>query len=323
MQFLMYFCGMTTTDLSGFIKDQALKLGFDACGIAKATRIPESEIASFHFWLNQNFHAGMRYMENHSTMRYDPRLLVKGCRSVVVVAMNYEPAEKQTPDAPKIARFAYGKDYHAVIRRKLQKLLQLINEQGHVVHGRAFADSAPVAERFWAVQSGLGWTGKNHQLILPQKGSYFFLGELMIDIELDYDAPLPNHCGRCRLCLEACPTKALTETSGMDARCCLSYLTIEKRGSFNPQEASLVGKNKYLFGCDICQEVCPWNRFAKGNKIPELQAKPAFLSMKREDYEKMTEKDFDDLFCGTCLERTGYEGVLRNLKANKNARPSI
>ena len=306
---------MTINDLTLFIKNQALSLGFESCGIAKAAQISDSQIAHYRSWLEKKHHAGMSYMENHSEKRYDPRLLVEGCRSVIVVALNYEPVKKQSPEAPQIAGFAYGKDYHEIIRTKLRTLLQHINDLGLTVHGRAFADSAPIAERYWATQAGIGWIGKNRQLILPGKGSAFLLGELLVDVDLVYDSPVANHCGKCRRCLDACPTKALNETSGLDANLCLSYLTIEKRGPFNHSEASIVGKNNCLFGCDICQKACPWNRFSTGNNIPEFQPKEGFISMKKEDFEKMTEAEFNTLFAETCFERTGYEGFVRNLKA--------
>jgi len=308
---------MTISDLSIYIKDQALKLGFDACGIAKADRISEDAIAHYETWLENKHQADMKYMENHLEKRVDPRLLVENCRSVIVVALNYSPIEKRSPELPHIAEFAYGKDYHDLIRSKLRDLLLQINTQ-RSVHGRAFADSAPIAERYWARQAGLGWLGKNHHLIIPGKGSNFLLGELLVDIDLECDTPMENHCGKCNRCLIACPTNALSRTSGLDANLCLSYLTIEKRGSFNPFEASMVGENNCLFGCDKCQQACPWNRFASGNQTPALQPKNGFLSMKREDFEKMTEVEFKEMFEGSCLERTGYEGFIRNLSANKN-----
>jgi len=305
---------MTTTDLSIFIKDQAKKLGFEACGIARATRIPESEIRNYHFYLQQNHHAEMHYMEKNTEKRYDPRLLVEDCRSVIVVALNYEPTIKQHPNTPKIARFAYGKDYHPLLKNKLNQLLQTIKNQGIAVNGRAFTDSAPVAERYWAYKSGIGWIGKNHQLILPNKGSFFFLGELMIDLELNYDSPLPNRCGKCQRCLDACPSNALT-SSGLDARRCISYLTIEKRGILMGQEAKWIAESNSLMGCDICQNVCPWNRFAKGNSTPELNMDSTLLSMRKEDFEKLNTEDFKVLFKGTCMERTGYTHFRRNLNA--------
>lgn len=308
---------MTTADITKFIKDKALELGFEACGIAKVSPIPESEKEHYQSWLTGNRHAGMHYMERNQDKRYDPRLLVEGCRSIIAVALNYEPVERQKPESPTIARFAYGKDYHHLIRTKLKSLLQAINDSGVVVRGRAFADSAPIAERYWAQKAGLGWIGKNRQLILPGKGSAFLLGELLVDINLDYDHAVPNRCGSCRRCLEACPTEALHEVSGLDANRCLSYLTIEKHDPFSPMEASWVGESNCLFGCDKCQDACPWNRFASGNSIPELQAKEPLLAMKRQDFEKMKIETFRLLFDGTCLERTGYDGLIRNLKAKK------
>jgi len=306
---------MTTKELSLFIKNEAFRLGFETCGIAKANQIPESERSKYNSWLEEKFHADMNYMTKNTEKRFDPRFLVEGCRSVIVVALNYEPAIKQNPEAPQIAHFAFGQDYHELIRSKLKTLLKLINNQGFMVHGRAFADSAPIAERYWASQAGLGWIGKNHHLIVPGKGSKFLLGELLVDVELDYDSPLKNYCGNCRRCLEECPTKALSESSGLNASLCLSYLTIEKRGPFNPLETALVGQNNYVFGCDRCQNVCPWNRFSNQNTLTELQPKESLLQMNKGDFEKLTEAEFNTLFAGTCLERTGYEGFLRNLRA--------
>lgn len=309
---------MITSELSKYIKNKSHKLGFEACGIAKAALIPEPEIAHFRSWIEKDFHAEMHYMEKNSEIRYNPGLLVKDCRSIIVVAMNYEPEQKQDSNVPKIARFAYGKDYHGIVREKLRSLLHLINEQGEAVHGRAFSDSAPVAERYWALQSGIGWIGKNHHLIIPQKGSHFILGELMVDKELDYDCPQTNRCGQCRRCIDSCPTHTLTADSGLDTRRCLSYLTIEKRGIFNPVEASMIRNNEWLFGCDVCQDACPWNRFSRVSNIPELQAKPEFIGMNKDDYNNMTEKDFYRIFRGTCLERIGYEGFIRNYTTIKS-----
>lgn len=259
----------------------------------------------------------MDYMTKNSEKRYDPRLLVEGCRSIVVVALNYEPAVRQNPDAPQIATFAYGKDYHHLIRNKLRDLLKSINAQGEPVNGRAFTDSAPLAERYWANQAGLGWIGKNRQLILPGKGSKFLLGELLIDLDLEYDQPMKNRCGNCKRCLEACPTQALDQTDGLNANRCLSYLTIEKKGSFDATEQSLLKKSNRLFGCDICQDICPWNRFSNSNQTPEFKPKEGFLTLRKIDFERMSPEEFEDLFKYTCLERTGYEGLLRNLHALK------
>jgi epoxyqueuosine reductase len=305
---------MTTADLSTFIKEQALRLGFDACGIAKADRISDEAAVGFHTWLQGKHQAGMDYMERNLEKRMDPRLLVEGCRSVIVVALNYEPVERRKPEKPQIAKFAYGLDYHDLIRSKLRRLLQIMNEQGPATHGRAFTDSAPVAERYWAAQAGLGWLGRNHQLILPGKGSTFLLGVLLVNIDLEYDTPVANRCGNCRRCLDACPSRALDGASGLDANRCLSYLTIEKRGSFNALETSLVEKNNCLFGCDLCLDACPWNRFSTGNETPELQPGAGFLNLGKEDFKRMTESEFSERFAGTCLERAGYEGLRRNLE---------
>jgi epoxyqueuosine reductase len=313
---------MTTTDLSTFIKEQALKLGFDACGIARAEMLNQEECTAYHSWLYDHCHGKMHYMEKNLEKRLNPGLLVKNCRSIVVVALNYSPSEVRNIDTALIARFAYGKDYHGIIRGKLQSLLQRINEQGVSAQGRAFSDSAPVAERYWAWKSGLGWRGKNNLLILPQKGSYFLLGELLLDLELESDFPMPSLCGSCNRCLQACPTNALT-TCRMDAKRCLSYLTIENRCSFDLEEAKIVGENDWIFGCDICQEVCPWNRFATPHKTPEFEPSPDFLRMTRSDLEAMDEKSFHQTFQGSCMQRAGVEGLRRNLKAQKETRPSI
>lgn len=308
---------MTSSEWTTFIKNEASKLGFDCCGIAQAAPIEHSESKHYQNWLDRKFQADMDYMTKNTEKRYDPRLLVEGCRSIVVVALNYQPAVKQDPDAPQIATFAYGKDYHDLIRNKLKDLLKSINAQGVCVNGRAFTDSAPVAERYWANQAGIGWIGRNRQLIVPGKGSKFLLGELLIDLDLVYDRPLKNRCGNCKRCLEACPTQALDQTDGLNANRCLSYLTIEKKGSFDTTECTLLKKSNRLFGCDICQDACPWNRFSISNETPEFKPKEDFLKLKRKEFEQMSPKAFDDLFEKTCLERTGYKGLLRNLHALK------
>jgi epoxyqueuosine reductase len=307
---------MTDPQLSLFVKEQAFLLGFDACGIAAASELPEEERARFSSWLTEKRHAKMSYMENHFEKRMDPRLLVPGCQSVVVVALNYFPRTKQRPSTPKVARFAYGTDYHDVIRSKLRTLIERLNEKGFTTQGRAFSDSAPIAERFWAQKAGLGWIGKNNLLILPGKGSYYLLGILLLDRKLTPDKPQPNRCGSCTQCRSACPTKALSEFN-LNAAHCLSYLTIERRGEFAQEEAKKVGENEWIFGCDLCQESCPWNRFATGNEHPELQPKYAFLSMETEDFHQLDLASFKSLFQGTCLERTGLEGLQRNLRAKR------
>lgn len=297
---------------SVFIRDQARLLGFDACGFARVEALPEEQRTSMDRWLSNGSHGEMSYMGRNLDKRMDPRLLVEGCRSVVVVALNYYPSQHQLPETPKVARFAYGLDYHHIIRGKLNQLLDKIREQGIKVQGRAFSDSAPILERYWAWKAGLGWIGKNQHLIMPGKGSYFLLGELLLDLELEYGMPMQNHCGACSKCLQACPTAALDGNS-LAANSCLSYLTIEKKGPFSVNEVKLVGGSNWVFGCDICQEVCPWNRFASANTISELQPTEHFLNLDEAKFRKMNESSFSAYFSGTCLERTGLDNLMRNL----------
>jgi epoxyqueuosine reductase len=251
-------------------------------------------------------------MERNLDKRLDPHLLVEGCRTVVSVALNYSPSVLQLPTAPKVARFAYGLDYHALIRGKLNQLMDKIKEQGIPVMGRAFSDSAPILERYWAWKGGLGWIGKNQNLLLPGRGSYFLLGELLLDLELDYGKPMESRCGSCNKCIEACPTKAIDGTC-LDGRKCLSYLTIEKKGPFSVTESKLVSNNEWIFGCDICQEACPWNRFASTTTVTEFQPTEHFLELDETKFRKLNPASFQAYFSGTCLERTGLEGLQRNL----------
>lgn len=305
---------MTTKELSHFIQEQASQLGFDAVGFARAERVPDEEQSRFQTWLKEAHHGEMSYMERNLEKRMDPRLLVEGCRSVLVVALNYFPSQRQKDNVPKVAKFAYGMDYHTIIRGKLYQLLEKIRKQGIPVNGRAFSDSAPVFERYWAWKAGLGWLGKNQNLIIPGLGSFFLLGELMVDIELEYSVQMENKCGNCEKCLSACPTKAL-EGNRIDARKCLSYLTIEKKGSFSIEEEERVGENDWVFGCDICQDVCPWNRFSKPHSHIELEPKPSFLSLDFNKMQQMNPVDFHEHFSGTCLQRAGFDGFQRNLSA--------
>jgi len=310
---------MTTLELSTFIRDQARLLGFDACGFARAEPLSEQVQLLMQTWLKEGLQGEMSYMERNLDKRLDPRLLVEGCKSLVVVALNYFPSKTQFSTAPKVARFAYGLDYHPIIRTKLSRLMNKMREQGLQVNGRAFSDSAPIMERYWAMKAGLGWLGKNQNLILPGSGSYFLLGELLIDLELDYSAPMKSCCGSCTKCLEACPTKAI-DGHCLDARRCLSYLTIEKKGSFSEQETKMVGENDWIFGCDICQEVCPWNRFSKSNSLVELQPTEHFLQLDETKFRKLNATSFHTYFSGTCLERTGLDGLHRNLATKQKSR---
>ncbi len=299
---------MTREELTAHIKAEALRLGFDACGITKAGAIaPETE-ALYNSWLAKGNHATMGYLERNCEKRFDPTLLVKGCRSIICVALNYSP--KQSIEG--LADYALGKDYHKIVKDKLYLLLQSIDNICKV-QGRAFCDSAPVMERYWAATSGIGYIGRNRQLIIPGRGSRFFLGELFIDIELCYDEPYRrNLCGECRKCIEACPGEALSD-NGLDAGKCLSYLTIEHRGAL-PENSGKKMKNCF-YGCDRCQAVCPHNRFATPNDIPELQPNEELLRMTDEKWNALTKEMYDTLFAGSAVERCGYEQLVRNITA--------
>ena len=301
---------MTKSELTQYIKAEALRLGFDVCGIAKAQAVDSSTAGFCDSWVKEGHNGTMSYLERNCDKRYDPTLLVEGCKSIIVVALNYAPLQA----IEGISHYAQGEDYHKAVKDRLFLLLKSIN--GKVpCNGRPFCDSAPVLERYWAVQAGLGWIGRNHQLIIPQKGSYFFLGELLIDAELDYDKLFElNHCGECRRCIENCPTGALDERC-FDARKCLSYLTIEHRGEL-PENIGEKMKNCF-YGCDRCQTACPHNRFAKPNSTPELQPKPELLQMTTERWRSLTKEEYDMLFKKSAVERCGYEQLMRNIKECK------
>ena len=301
---------MTKSELTQYIKAEALRLGFDVCGIAKAEAVESSTAGSCDLCVKDGYNGTMGYLERNCDKRYNPTLLVEGCRSIIVVALNYAPSQA----IEGISHYAQGEDYHKAVKERLFLLLKSIN--GKVpCNGRPFCDSAPVLERYWAVQAGLGWIGRNHQLIIPQKGSYFFLGELLIDAELDYDRPFEqNHCGECRRCIESCPTGALDERC-FDARKCLSYLTIEHRGELPENIGEKMGN--CFYGCDRCQIACPHNRFAKPNSTPELQPKPELLQMTTERWRSLTKEEYDRLFKKSAVERCGYEQLMRNIKECK------
>lgn len=294
------------------IKAEALRLGFYACGIAPALRVGSDE-DRFSQWLGKGYQAGMSYLERNQDKRYDPCLLVEGTRSVISVALNYYPQRKLQAGQLQFAYYAYGKDYHDVMKEKLSHLFDFINREVSPVSGRVFCDTAPVLERFWAQQAGLGWIGKNTQLIIPGAGSYFFLGELFLDIELEYDSPVADRCGSCTLCLDNCPSKALEQAHLLNANKCLSYLTIENKENIPHEQAKVLGNR--LYGCDQCQFVCPWNRLAASTCIPDFQPSEAFLSMQAEDWDKLSPEQYRILFKGSAVKRVKYEGLMRNLKA--------
>ena len=296
---------------SKMIKDEALRLGFLQCGIAKASFL-EEEAPRLENWLKQDMHGKMAYMENHFDKRLDPRLLVEDAKSVISLALNYFPSEQQATDAPKISKYAYGKDYHTVIKEKLFQLHNFIAENIGEVSGRAFVDSAPVLDRAWAKRAGIGWIGKNSNLISKKSGSFFFLAELIIDLELEYDHAFEtDHCGTCTKCIDACPTEAILSPLVIDAKKCISYLTIELKDEI-PDAFSGKMEN-WMFGCDICQDVCPWNRFSVPHTEPEFEPNESLLRMKKEEWQDITEEVFKGIFKHSAIKRTKFKGLIRNI----------
>ncbi len=305
-----------THTYSSQIKAEAERLGFFACGIAKA-RFLEEEAAHLEQWLNEKKHGDMHYMANHFDKRLDPRLLVEGAKSVIVLLHAYYPPEvQQNPNAPVLAKFAYGEDYHFVIKDKLKQLHQFINDNIGQAEGRMFTDSAPVMEKKWAELAGLGWRGKNSNLLTKQ-GSFFLISELILDIELEYDRPmLKNYCGTCTRCIDACPTQAITEPYRIDANKCISYLTIEFKGKI-PTGFSGQFENR-VFGCDICQDICPHNRKPVVHNEMRFLPHPDLLGMQKEDWYNINEDVFRELFRKSAVKRTKFSGLVRNLDFLKN-----
>lgn len=309
--------------LSNDIKAEALRLGFFACGIAKADAVDPNVVSRYKQWVGSGKNAGMAYMNNYPDKRFDPRLLMDGLKSIVCVAMNYFPAKPMPEDGYQLAAYAYGQDYHEVVKARLHELASAFSFANY----RAFCDSAPVLERYWAVKAGLGWTGRNHQLIIPKAGSMFFLGELFLDVELEYDSPIGNRCGTCRACVDACPTGAISFADGCSTACstfstdfdankCLSYQTIENRGDIPEDMARLMGDT--IYGCDRCQKCCPWNRFAVPNAIEEFQPSNELLSMSKQDWKNLDEESYRHLFKKSAVKRAKYSGLMRNIHAVEN-----
>ncbi|HAH34894.1 MAG TPA: tRNA epoxyqueuosine(34) reductase QueG [Flavobacteriaceae bacterium] len=296
---------------TAFIKDQAKRLGFMSCGISKAGFL-EEEAPRLEAWLNQNRHGQMQYMENHFDKRLDPTKLVEGSKSVISLLLNYYPQQLQRDDSYKISKYAYGTDYHFVIKDKLKELLHCIQETVGDVHGRAFVDSAPVLDKAWAAKSGLGWIGKHSNLLSKQAGSFYFIAELIVDLDLDYDTPVTDHCGSCTACIDACPTQAIVEPYKVDGSKCISYFTIELK---NEIPSSVSGQfDDWMFGCDVCQDVCPWNRFSKAHKEPLFDPNPQVLSNSKKDWEEVTKEVFSEIFKKSPLKRTKFEGLRRNIE---------
>ena len=296
---------------TSFIKAEAKKLGFLSCGISKAGFL-EQEAPRLENWLNQNQHGEMKYMENHFDKRLNPTLLVDDAKSVISLLLNYYPSELQNADSYKISKYAYGQDYHFVIKEKLKKLLHTIQTEIGEVSGRAFVDSAPVLDKAWAAKSGLGWIGKNSNLLTQQVGSFYFIAELVVDLDLEYDYATTDHCGTCTACIDACPTEAIVAPYVVDGSKCISYFTIELKENI-PMEM----KNKmddWVFGCDICQDVCPWNRFSKSHNEPLFNPNPELLSFTKKDWEEITEDTFKKVFKNSAVKRTKLEGLQRNIR---------
>jgi len=302
---------MLKTELTRTLKHYSKTLGFDYCGISKADFL-EEEAPRLEKWLNQNMHGKMHYMDNHFDKRLDPRLLVDGAKSVISLLFNYFPTETlPEEDNYKISKYAYGEDYHHVIKDKLKDLLAHIQAEIGEIHGRAFVDSAPVLDKAWAKRAGLGWVGKHSNLINRKMGSFFFIAELIIDAECEYDTPIGDFCGTCTKCIDACPTEAIVSPYIVDGSKCISYFTIELREQIPAEWQG--AWNEWIFGCDICQDVCPWNRFAHPHHEPAFEASDALKSMRRQDWQEITEDVFKPLFKGSAVERTKIAGLQRNI----------
>jgi len=298
---------------TSIVKQAAASLGFDSCGIARAEMLSD-DARRLEKWLSSGMQGSMQYMENYFDLRIDPQKLVPGAKSVITLLLNYFPLETQNAHAPRISKYAYGKDYHEVIKTKLKTFLQMLHEKIGEIHGRGFVDSAPVLERAWARKSGLGWIGKNGNLITKQSGSFFFIATMIIDIELEYDDPFAkDYCGSCTRCIDACPTNAILPNKVIDGSKCISYFTIELKDMLIPSQM----KDKFddwMFGCDVCQDVCPWNRFSKPTKEMELQPIHEVLNFSIHDWENVSEESFNKIFRNSPLKRSKYSGIKRNLQ---------
>ena len=305
---------------TNFIKSEAKRLGFLSCGISKAGFL-EEEAPRLEAYLKQSFNGQMQYMENHFDKRLDPTLLVDGAKSVISLLLNYFPEEQQSSDTYKISKYAYGQDYHFVIKDKLNELLHSIQSEIGEVSGRAFVDSAPVLDKAWAGKSGLGWVGKHTLLITPKIGSFNFVAELIIDLELEYDSAITDHCGTCTACIDACPTEAIVAPYVVDGSKCISYFTIELKEAI-PTE--MKGKmDDWIFGCDICQDVCPWNRFSKAHNEPLFNPNLELLSFSKKNWHELTSETFSKVFKNSAVKRTKLQGLERNIKFIQVPRDSL
>ena len=306
---------------TNLIKKAATVVGFDYCGIAKAVKL-DDDAHRLERWLNKKMHGTMQYMEKHFDLRFDPTRLVPGAKSVITLLKNYFPSQKQHDDTPKITKYAFGKDYHEVIRKQLMQFMNMLKEDIGEINGRGFVDSAPVLERTWAQRSGLGWVGKNGNLINKQNGSFFFIATLITDLELEYDdAFAKDYCGTCTRCIDECPTNAILPGKVVDGSRCISYFTIELKEMLIPDEVK--GKfDNWMFGCDTCQDVCPWNRFSRVNNEIQFNPLPEILNLTTKDWEVMTEENFKKIFKDSPLRRAKLKGIQRNLQFIRSESPS-
>jgi len=300
------------TTQTTIIKQKAFELGFSHVGISKAGFL-EKEARELEKWLSNNYHGKMQYMENHFDLRTDPRKLVHGAKSVITILYNYYTDKKQIdPEAPKISKYAYGKDYHFVIKKKLKELQSFITTNFGEVNMRGFIDSAPVMDKAWAKKSGLGWIGKHTNLVNKKKGSYFFIAEIILDLELETDIPIKDYCGSCTRCIDACPTEAIVKPYVVDGSKCISYLTIELKDEIIPKEFS--GKmDNWMFGCDVCQQVCPWNRLAKPHQESLFDPPSDLLSLTKKEWKDLDEEMYQNLFKKSAIKRTKFTGLKRNI----------
>lgn len=306
---------MDRNGYSKIIKAEAKRLGFLSCGISEAGFL-EEEAPRLEAWLRDGMHGEMAYMENHFDKRLDPRKLVPGAKSVISLLYNYFPSESQREDTYKISKYAYGEDYHYVVKDKLRQLLGFVQEEIGEVHGRVFVDSAPVLDRAWAARSGLGWIGKNSNLLTRQAGSFYFIAELIVDLDLAYDTPTTDHCGSCTACIDACPTQAIVKPYVVDGSKCISYFTIELKEEIPKDFKGQL--DDWIFGCDVCQDVCPWNRFSKPHQEPRFNPNSDLLAFDRGDWEELTEEVFQKVFRKSAVKRTKFRGLKRNIAFLKN-----
>ena len=303
---------MSITKTTEIIKKKAVDLGFSSCGISKARFLKEEE-KKFEDWLNNGYQGSMNYLNKNFDKRLDPRKLVHGSKSIISLTYNYYPPKKLVKKNNFIiSKYAYGKDYHRVLKKKLRKLFFFIKENIGNVEGRVFVDSAPVHERAWAKLSGLGWIGKNSLLINKNMGSYFFIAEIISDLDLEYDSPVSDMCGKCTRCIDACPTDAITKAQVIDAQKCISYLTIENKKEIHKELQK--NMNGYIFGCDICQEVCPWNKFSTPHNEESFLPNKEIKKHRKKDWIELTEETFNVIFKGSAVKRAKYSGLKRNIK---------